>query len=189
MRLEELGNGNYVKVPDKLESELVKTVNRFFNSDMEDFDKSKEAIILETQRRLKPLIVNLVKRIAWEQGKDIYEPMIREIINSVLVKEIEDLKTLLQEMKDEFFKHRTFLAQIDDSITSIINLPSDLVVNVSHDVIMVSVNGARQIEDVNYKVIHKDDTAKSIEFFETLENGDHVYIECWIYSMGDGGTT
>ena len=187
MRIEELQNGNYIRTPDKSEHEVINVVNRFFNSDMEDFDKSKESIILEVQRRLKPLIINMVKRIAWEQGKDIFEPMINEIVDKVMSEEVVSLKELINSIKTNMIKNRTFSFTATNSTTFEVEIPQMYEVTYGMDVIKVKVNGMEQVEAEHYNVFVDGKRAKKIIFMDTLEKDDVVSVEFWVYT--DTNTT
>lgn len=189
MRIEELKSGNYIKTPDKAEKEILNVVNRFFNSDMEDFDKSKEAIIVEVQRRLKPLIINLVKRIAWEQGKDIFEPMIEELVDKVIKEEIGSIKDLIDEIKNNVIRYKEYSYVIDNTTTSVIVLPPDSEIVAGSGALKVNVNGIKQLETSNYTITLRDRFIESIVFFEALEENDVVDIEVWTYSNDTTGGT
>ena len=188
MRIEELKNGNYVKTPDKAEKELLNVVNRFFNSDMEDFDKSKESIILEVQRRLKPLIINLVKRIAWEEGREIFEPMIDELVDKIISEEVGNLQELINSIKTSLLNHKEYIVNINNATTKEVVLPVDYVVVYGSDVMKVKVNGVEQIDTINYDVVLSDKFVRKIAFKDYLEDTDVVGIECWIYN-DIGGTS
>lgn len=180
MRLEDIGNGQFVKVPDKAELDVIKTVNRFFNSDItEDFERSKEAIILESQKRLKPLVVNLVKRIAWEQGESIYEPIIENLVSVAIKDQIDSIIAALQ---NQLIENYTFEENITNDTTVKVEFPAAKPVSMVTDVIKVRVNGMQQSEGINYDIVGTADTAQFILFKEALENGDCVEVECWLYS-------
>ena len=183
MRLEELGNGQYVKVPDKTESDLIKVVNRFFNSDMEEFDDSKEAIILESQRRLKPLIVNLTKRIAWEQGQEIYGPIIEKLVEETIAGQLGAIKDLVDKLKQQITEHYIFRVDVTNDTTTQIDFPTGKKVSIVIDVVMVTVNGLRQYKDIHYSVMGTIDHVTHIVFNNPLGNGDTVEVECWLYNI------
>lgn len=189
MRIEEISTGNYVKSPDKAEKELINVVNRFFNSDMEGFEKSKESIILETQRRLKPLIINLVKKIAWEEGYQIFEPLIQDLIKEVIESEIGNIKDLIAEIKGNSIKYTEFSFKITDNTTSSVELPADSKIAPSYGALKVNVNGMKQLEDINYTISLKDKFIASIVFDDTLDIDDVVDIEFWSYSDDTAGGT
>lgn len=188
MRIEEIGNGHYVKAPDKTEHELINVVNRFFNSDMDDFDKSKEAIILEVQKRIKPLIVNLVKKIAWEEGRDIFEPMVNELIEKAIATEIGNIKDLITQIKNNLIKNKRYTYKITNGTTHTLTLPKDSKVVYGLDVLSVRVNGIEQNETDNYTIVIDNKHVKDVVFGDMLDNGDTVVVDCWVYADGSGGT-
>lgn len=181
MRIEELKQGNFIKSPDSTEYQLLNVVNRFFNSDMDGFENSKEAIILEVQKRLKPLIINLVKKIAWEEGREIFEPMIVELVDKIVAEEMGSIKDLIDSMKNGLIKYRQLIYTINSPLT-MITLPDDVKVVSGSDVLNVFVNGMQQTVDINYEAIITDKNITSVAFFDTVEIGDTVTIDCWIYN-------
>lgn len=186
MRLEELANGNFIKVPDKTESDMLNVINRFFTTDMEGIENSREAIIQEVQRRMKPLVINLIKRFAWEEGRDIFEPMIEGLVDQIMSSEIDKIMAAVEELKKTTVKNLTshITATLGESIFL---LPQDTV-KYNRDAIRIDVNGMRQIEDVNYTVTYDDATkyCTSIVFVDPLENNDELLIDCMIYSTSTG---
>lgn len=186
MRIEELKQGNYVKTPDTTEHQLLNVVNRFFNSDMHDFEKSKESIILEVQKRIKPLIINLVKRVAWEEGREIFEPMIDELVGKVIEEEMSNIKDLINSIKNNLVKYKQINYTIDIP-TTVIQLPEHTKIVINQDTIILSVNGVQQNATMHYEYILNDRNIVSIVLSEELEIGDIVTLDCWIYSETEAG--
>lgn len=59
MRIEPKGNDMYCKSPDRIDAYLIRIVNRYFNSTLEDIDQSRESIITEAVNRIKLELLSL----------------------------------------------------------------------------------------------------------------------------------
>lgn len=192
MRIEELSKGSYVKVPAKLETELVNVMNRFFENDPAEIENSREGIILEIQKRIRPMITNMVKRIAWVEGEAIFKVQLEAVVENEIRKIIEDIMATVAGIRSQLLKHTPVRIHVDSTRHSV-DIP--LVINaiIGIDIVQVFVNGMLQKEGPSYEVTSDGITntvARTITFSDSLTSGDEVDLECWVYSAAnndDGG--
>lgn len=176
MRLEDRGDGNVIKVPDAIEQQLVKIINRYFITDPIALQNSREAIITELQKRVQPMVANMVKRIAWLEGKQIFEDELKAVID-------EETAGILKEVMD--YVHNLSLDAVTPvdydfdivSPTSVLPLNGTRKLDSTKDIINVYVNGMLQKVNKNYNlVINAVGNVDSITFGTSLENGDTVAV-------------
>lgn len=182
MRIEEVSQGNHVKIPSKLESELIKVMNRFFISNAKELENSREGIILEVQKRIRPMVANMVKRIAWLEGQKIFEEQLRTVLEEEIADIVAELTEKVLSLRTELIVHENLEFPITTP-TAVIVLPSRKVMNIDYDILKVYVNGMKQTLGEGYElVINTNNTIKEVRFSEVIEIGDNVTLECWTYS-------
>ncbi|MCR3758649.1 hypothetical protein [Clostridium felsineum] len=69
MRIEENTKNLYTKHPDRIETYLIRVINRYFDSAKMDITSSREAIINEAVNRMKKDIVPTLKELIEEELK------------------------------------------------------------------------------------------------------------------------
>ena len=159
----------YAKLPNKIESELMNVINRYFTSNnyLTDrvilTDDEKELLIQEIIQRLYPVLVT----ISQNSVTDIVEETINNLlgpINNVGSKYIY-FKSLIE----------------DDSDKRIIFIPlSSNMVSHGNDIVL-NVNGMEQIETEHYGLIYDGlypDRVIGVDFYDDLlEAGDSVIVK------------
>lgn len=178
MRVEDRGNGNFIKVPDSIEQQLIKVINRYFITDPDALKNSREGIITELQNRVQPMVANMVKRIAWLEGKQIFEDELKSVLE-------EETAGIIQEVMD--YVHTLKLNMVTPidydwditATTKAVTIPGTPVLDPSKDIINVYVNGMLQKKNTNYvfttNAVGKVDT---VVFVDDLGNLDSVALRC-----------
>lgn len=175
-RVEEISQGNYVKLPDKTQRELMEVINKYFTSDIVDIKNSREGIILEIQQRLKPLIVNLVRNLTIREGSEIITPIVNERVEQAMAEFVSQLDDIVGEIKKALGQNGEFVYKVTSDMQ---NIPLDTVVKFKSSLttIIVSVNGMIQNEVDNYsKIISSDGDIVGVRFTDTLNPQDVVKV-------------
>lgn len=183
MRIEEVASGQYIKIPNTLEQKMIKTMNRFFETGESAVEGSREDIILEVEKRLRPLISNMVKRIAWLEGKEIFEQQLEAVLEEQLASIIDEVMKTVREMRAEIIKFIPLEYKIN-ATTDFVLFPAGTLIDSAQDVVQVFVNGMKQ--ELNHNFTYMLNTAgkvKGISFdTDALDIGDIVKLDCFVYS-------
>lgn len=175
-RVEEISQGNYVKLPDKTQRELIDAINKYFTSDMVDISNSREGIILEIQHRLKPLIVNLVRSLTIKEGSEIITPIVNDRVEQAMNEFSDQLGDIVNDIKKSLGQNGEFVYKVDSDMQ---NIPINTTVKFKESLttIIVSVNGMIQNEADNYnKIVNIDGDIVGIRFAEILTQQDVVKV-------------
>ena len=178
MRLEERSNGNYIKVPDPIEQQLIKIVNRFFINDPEALKNSREGIIIELQNRVTPMVRNMVKRIAWLEGKAIFEEELKSVIEEEMAGVLQEVMDYVENLKLNVVKEVNYDWDITTNSTGVL-IPGTAVLDPTKDIIQVYVNGMLQKKGKHYNLTtNAVGKVDGVSFLGTLENQDTVALRC-----------
>jgi CRISPR/Cas system CSM-associated protein Csm2 small subunit len=194
MRIEEVASGQFIKVPNNLEQKMIKTMNRFFETGEDAVKGSREDIILEVEKRIRPLIANMVKRVAWLEGKEIFEEQLKAVLDEQLASIIDEVMKTVKDMRAEIIKFVPMKFVITHT-TDFVLFPPDILLDTTKDVIQVFVNGLKQELDDNYTYMLTSAGKINGISFDTnaLDIDDIVKLDCFVYSelssSSSGSTT
>lgn len=190
MRIEEVTPGQYMKVPDSLEQKMIKTMNRFFETGKGPIAGSREDIILEVEKRIRPTIANMVKRIAWLEGKEIFEQQMEVVLKEQLDEVIHEVMDIIKNMRTEIIKFVPMNFEIK-TVTDSVLFPKDTLLDSTQDVVQVFVNGMKQELNNNFTyLLTKEGKVNGISFnADALDVGDIVKLDCFVYSEQPNSTT
>lgn len=184
MIIEQTNDYNYVKVPDKTEQELTKVINRFFETNDEVVKGSREEIILETQKRLRPLIGNMVKKIAWIQGQEIFEQQLKSVMEEQVKIITDKVFDKIKDIKTDILEHKSVEYEIPKDNMYKLDIPGDIAANEKlGDVIYVFRNGSLQRSGVDYLFEQEGSgLIKTIDFGKkALMEKEIIVIKFWMY--------
>lgn len=184
-RVEEVSQGNYVKLPDKTQRELMEVVNKYFMSDMVDISNSKEGMILEIQQRLKPLVVNLVRNLTIREGSEIITPIVNERVDQAMKEFMASLDDIVKDLKEALGTNGEFVFKVT-SDTMNVPVATATKFKASLTTVIVTLNGMVQNESDNYtKIIGSDGDIVGIRFNDVLNAPDVVKV----IFLAQGGTS
>ena len=183
MRIEEVASGQYTKIPDSLEQKMIKTMNRFFETDKESVSGSREDIILEVEKRIRPTISNMVKRIAWLEGKEIFEQQLESVLKEQLDAIIDEVMDIVKDIRTEIIKFIPMSFEISTTTDSVL-FPTGTLLDSTQDVVQVFINGMKQELNNNFTyLLTSEGKVNGISFdVDALDVGDIVKLDCFVYS-------
>jgi len=184
MRIEEVSPGEFIKVPNILEQKMIKTMNRFFETGNDAVKGSREDIILEVEKRIRPLISNMVKRIAWLEGKEIFEQQLKVVLDEQVEIIADKITEIVKDMRIEVMKFIPMKIKINH-VGNDIPFSTNIIFDKDKDIIQVFLNGMKQeIDDSFIYILDSTGNVTGISFNTTvaLKIGDVVKLDCFVYS-------
>lgn len=106
MRIEQLTNNTYTKKPDKVEAHILKIIERFFETNKEAIEGTREEIINETIKRLRQDTLNSLRSIIVDEIRksieDEFSILVDQKINDIIVAIYQGTYTVPIIQKHEF---------------------------------------------------------------------------------------
>lgn len=174
MRVEQSAKNSYVKKPDKVEAYILNVIQRFFETNKEEVDSSREAIINEVLRRVKYESVNSIENIIISDTRKYVDDTINQKIEVFMRAMYDELYKIRQSVisKEEFSTDITYT-------TSIVTMPDTSVVSATRDIVDVYVNGKLNIA-YTFETEGVEEYIKKIVFNDLLLEGDKITVKCII---------
>lgn len=184
MRIEELDDGKFIKIPDKVEEKVIKTINRYVESDPDLIKGSREDIIMEVQKRIRPMIANMVKAVAWLEGETIFNQQLRTVLDEEMARLSAEMIQTLEDMNRNILSEKHVSYEINNDFTIRLSVPSNMNIKKDVDIFKVFVNGQLQERGVNYYIsVDSNDLLTFIDFDPgDLIRGDLVVLNALVYT-------
>jgi len=172
-RIEKLNSSSsieqYAKVPNKIESELMNVINKYFTSNnyLKDriilTDADKEVLTQDIMNRLYPVIVNI--------SQNSVAQTIEETVNNLLGP--------INNVNGKYIIYKCLIEDIDNKRILLIS-PDLNMLTYGNDIIL-NINGMEQVEGEHYALL-KDSVEPNliigIDFYDDLlEEGDIILVK------------
>lgn len=141
MRIEERKNRTYHKKPDQIDSYVLNIINRFFETDPESIEGTREAIIEEAVKRIKVEFMSVIKKIIVDETRKFTEEELDKALDLKLADIIKKLESQLDEIKKEIIRKDSVTIKITEQMAYMIDIPKEKKFHSTKDRIDIFVNG------------------------------------------------
>jgi len=183
VRIRQSDANRYVQEPNRVEQHLINIIKRYFESDMEMKPDVKEAIINEAVSRTKSDLYAIIKKTAIEVTRTDLKTEIESMIQQQTTDIVKDIRDEVMQLQSQQITSDKLKIKITEP-TTIIDLPSNLTIDLDYDYLTCHVNGQKYDDYTTVKNNKGFDV--SLNFGEdVLIEDDIVTIECIILNMGE----
>ena len=177
MKVEQRSSNRFIKTPDKVDQYLLRTVQRFLESEDGLNPNSREAIIEEASRRARNDNIVAMKNIVIEESRKFAQEEMRAIIEAHLGDIVQELTAKLEEMKSKEIQQRRYKVVITEP-TQELFIPETIKIHSTKDIITINYNGVEH-DSVEFEVTVQGYIRK-LKFAETLLPDDVITLKALI---------
>lgn len=178
MRIEERDNNHYVKKPDVVDSYVLKIIQRYFETNEDAILNSREDIINEATRRIRPEIVFSIQKTVIEETKKYAQEELNNALDNKLIDIMSELREQVTKMLETRIGKAEFKLEVD-TLTYDVSLPVGSNIHSTIDLVSVYVNGS--LADNHRFVSNANGMIDKITFEpDLLLEGDVISVKCII---------
>lgn len=183
MRIEQQSKNVYQKKPDKVEAHILKIIERFFETNKEAIEGTRENIINETIKRIKLDTINSIRGIVVEELSTVSADNIMDQIDQ----RIEDVIMGIYQQSYDLPIINTYEHIINiNSETNTVTLPTEYTLKSGIDTVDLFINGL--IHKDFSLIVNSDGKTNGIQLSgsDVFEVDDIVYVKITILFRNSG---